>query len=163
MIDEVAVYNRALTADEVKLLYTGESKLATFPVTVAAGATWDMNGVTSTVTSVTGGGSIINGQLAVLQGVYCDSECALHIENPVFADGEGVLNLGFDEDVCAPVNSKIRLFTFDEMSEESAANLQRWTVEGIGDRADLRVGRISIEDNAVYGIVAPKSLTMIVR
>ena len=163
MIDEVAVYNRALTADEVKLLYTGESKLATFPVTVAAGATWDMNGVTSTVTSVTGGGSIINGQLAVLQGVYCDSECALHIENPVFADGEGVLNLGFDEDVCAPVNSKIRLFSFDEMSEESAANLQRWTVEGIGDRADLRVGRISIEDNAVYGIVAPKSLTMIVR
>jgi autotransporter-associated beta strand protein len=163
MIDEVAVYNRALSAEEVGMLYAGEARMATFPVTVAAGATWDMNGVTSTVTSVTGDGSVVNGQLAVSEGVNCGPGRTLHIENPVFADGEGVLDFGYGESEKAPLNRKIRLFTFDEMSEESAANLKMWTVGGIGARAELRIGRIAVEDGVVYGIVSPKSLTLVVR
>ena len=167
MIDEVAIYPRALSADEIALIYSGNAKNAQFPATVCEGAVWDMNCTTAKVTSVTGAGSITNGQLTVAQGICFDlaAQSVLHIENPCFETSEGTLDLGFPEDVKAPLNTPIELFSFDEMSAESAANLEKWSVTGLGLRGENRKAVISVdqEDGVVYATVQPTALFMIVR
>ena len=167
MIDEVAIYPRALSADEIALIYSGNAKNAQFPATVCEGAVWDMNCTTSTVTSVTGAGSITNGQLTVAQGICFDlaAQSVLHIENPCFETSEGTLDLGFPENIKAPLNTPIELFSFDEISAESAANLEKWSVAGLGLRGKNRKAVISVdqEDGVVYATVQPTALFMIVR
>lgn len=167
MIDEVAIYPRALSADEIALIYSGNAKNAQFPATVCEGAVWDMNCTTAKVTSVTGAGSITNGQLTVAQGICFDlaAQSVLHIENPCFETSEGTLDLGFPEDVKAPLNTPIELFSFDEISAESAANLEKWSVTGLGLRGENRKAVISVdqEDGVVYATVQPTALFMIVR
>ncbi|MBR4938437.1 MAG: LamG domain-containing protein, partial [Kiritimatiellae bacterium] len=167
MIDEVAIYPRALSAAEIEQIYSGAAKEPVFPVTVCEGAVWDMNSSTAKVTSVTGAGSITNGQLTVEQGICFDlaAQGVLHIDNPCFATAEGTLDLGFPEDVKAPLDTPIELFTFDEISAESAANLEKWSVTGLGLRGEMRKVSISvdIEDGVVYATVQPTALFMIVR
>lgn len=167
MIDEIAIYPRALSADEIALIYSGNAKNAQFPATVCEGAVWDMNCTTAKVTSVTGAGSITNGQLTVAQGICFDlaAQSVLHIENPCFETSEGTLDLGFPENVKAPLNTPIELFSFDEMSAESAANLEKWSVTGLGLRGENRKAVISVdqEDGVVYATVQPTALFMIVR
>ena len=167
MIDEVAIYPRALSAAEIEQIYSGAAKEPVFPVTVCEGAVWDMNSTTAKVTSVTGAGSITNGQLTVEQGICFDlaAQGVLHIDNPCFATAEGTLDLGVPGAVKAPLDTPIELFTFDEMSEQSAANLEKWSVTGLGLRGKNRKAVISVdqEDGVVYATVQPTALFMIVR
>ena len=167
MIDEVAIYPRALSAAEIEQIYSGAAKEPVFPVTVCEGAVWDMNSSTAKVASVSGSGSITNGQLTVDEGICFDlaAQSVLHIDNPCFATAEGTLDLGFPEDVKAPLDTPIELFTFDEISAESAANLEKWSVTGLGLRGEMRKVSISvdIEDGVVYATVQPTALFMIVR
>lgn len=167
MIDEVAIYPRALSVDEIAQIYSGAAKEAVFPVTVCEGAVWDMNCTTAKVMSVAGAGSITNGQLTVAQGITFDlaAQSVLHIENPCFVTTEGTLDLGFPEDVKAPLNTPIALFTFDEMSAESAANLEKWSAAGLGLRGAMRraVITVDLEEGAVSVTVQPTALFMIVR
>ena len=167
MIDEVAIYPRALSAAEVAQIYSGAAKEAVFPVTVCEGAVWDMNCTTAKVTSVAGAGSITNGQLTVAQAIYLDAsaEGVLHIENPNFESREGTLSLGISEDEKAPLNTPLAILTYREMSEASAANLEKWTLTGLGLRGEYRKARISVDrqECVVYATVEPSGLMLIVR
>ena len=68
LIDEVYLYNRALSAPEIQSLYSnnlvytnsGNVLPAITPVTVAAGATLDVGGVSQTIASLAGGGVVTN-------------------------------------------------------------------------------------------------------
>jgi autotransporter-associated beta strand protein len=74
-IDEVYMYNRALSQAEIKSLYgknsTGTPVLpATTAVTVAAGATLDNNGLSQTIGSLAGAGNVILGDDAAAVGNF---------------------------------------------------------------------------------------------
>ena len=68
LIDEVYMYNRALSATEIQSLYnsnlvftnSGNVLPTTTPVTVAAGATLDVGGVSQTIASLAGVGLVTN-------------------------------------------------------------------------------------------------------
>jgi autotransporter-associated beta strand protein len=72
LIDEVWMFNRALSQAEVQTLYgnnwlttnSGIVLPATTPVSVAAGATLDLGGVAQTITSLSGGGGVTNSAAA---------------------------------------------------------------------------------------------------
>ena len=63
LIDEVYVYDRALTPAEIQLLY-GANKMqplpATTPVSVASGAIFDLTGISQTVALLSGAGRVTN-------------------------------------------------------------------------------------------------------
>jgi autotransporter-associated beta strand protein len=63
LIDEVYVYDRALTPAEIQLLY-GANKMqplpATTPVSVASGAIFDLTGISQTIASLSGAGRVTN-------------------------------------------------------------------------------------------------------
>lgn len=64
LIDEVCVYDRALTLAEVQQLYNANNTqplAATTPVTVAAGANFDLSGYSPTIASLSGAGKVTNG------------------------------------------------------------------------------------------------------
>ena len=76
-LDEVAIYNQALSPAQVATLYAGRTVMplpAATDVTVAAGATLDVNGQTATAASLTGpAGSAVKlgaGQLTVGSGTF---------------------------------------------------------------------------------------------
>jgi autotransporter-associated beta strand protein len=63
LIDEVYVYDRALTLSEVQSLYSTNKIQAlpvTTPVTVASGAIYDLNGISQTIASLSGAGKVTN-------------------------------------------------------------------------------------------------------
>ena len=68
MIDEVYMFNRALSQTEVQLLYannsfstnTGNVLPVTTTVNVASGTTWDVGGVSPTIAALTGSGLVMN-------------------------------------------------------------------------------------------------------
>lgn len=63
LIDEVYVYDRALSLAEVQQLYNANSAqplAATTPVTVAVGANFDLSGFSQTIASLSGAGKVTN-------------------------------------------------------------------------------------------------------
>ncbi|HEX7655305.1 MAG TPA: LamG domain-containing protein, partial [Verrucomicrobiae bacterium] len=68
LIDEVFMFNRALTQNEIQNLYSANTLMTNngnvlppgTAVTVAAGAQLDLGGVTQTISSLTGGGLVTN-------------------------------------------------------------------------------------------------------
>jgi len=66
MIDDVAVFSRALTAGDIAALYAA-AVTPRPPVQVAEAAEYDLLGSTNTTPSVTGGGTISNGTLVVTE------------------------------------------------------------------------------------------------
>ena len=165
MMDDVMIFGRTLSADEVKGLYdeqrTPES-LATPAVAVAPGATWDMNGASNVVTSVTGGGEVLNGTVEIAEAITCAGQ-SLHIANPVITSAAGTIDFGVDDDVRLPRGVPYTLFSYDEMSAASAANLAQWTIAGAGsDMGRLRI-RVYAADGKVYGLVPPAGTTLLLR
>ena len=71
LIDEVYVYDRALTQPEIQLLFNSNTLQplpATTPVSVASGAIFDLTGISQSIGSVSGAGKVTNsaGQSATL-------------------------------------------------------------------------------------------------
>ena len=77
MIDDVAVFARALTSNEVAVLYGTSAPRP--PLRVAASATLDLLGTTNTATSVTGGGTVSNGVLVVTDSLTPDTDSGMAI------------------------------------------------------------------------------------
>ena len=165
MMDDVMIFNRRLSSDEIKALYDAQcapETLAVPAVAVAAGATWDMNGASNKVTSVTGGGSILNGTVEIAESIACEGQ-SLHIAKPVIASATGTLDFGVAADVRMPRGVPYELFAFDEMSAESAANLAQWTIAGAGSDMGRLRARVYVENGKVYGYMPPIGITVTFR
>ncbi|MCQ2390502.1 MAG: LamG domain-containing protein [Kiritimatiellae bacterium] len=165
MMDDVMIFGRTLSADEVKGLYDAQctpESLAIPTVAVAAGAAWDMNGASNVVTSVTGGGEVVNGTIEIAEAITCAGK-SLHIAKPVITSAAGTIDFGVDDTVRLPRGEPYALFSYDEMSAESAANLAQWTVAGAGsDTGRLRI-RVHAEGCTVYGLVPPAGTVLIFK
>jgi hypothetical protein len=106
MIDDVAVFARALSSDEVASLY--ETTTPRPPVRVAEAAALDLLGTSNTTTSVTGGGTVSNGVLTVTDRLTPDTDsgmAVLTIENLAL----GGTNLVYDCTTDAATNDLVRV------------------------------------------------------
>ena len=77
MIDDVAVFARALTSNEVATLYGTSTPRP--PLRVASSATLDLLGTTNIASSVTGSGTISNGVLMVTDSLTPDADSGMAI------------------------------------------------------------------------------------
>jgi hypothetical protein len=78
MIDDVAVFARALSSNEVAALYTTVTAPQP-PLRVASAAVLDLLGTSNTTTSVTGGGTISNGMLTVTDSLTPDVDSGMAV------------------------------------------------------------------------------------
>jgi hypothetical protein len=76
MIDDVAVFARALSSNEVAALYVTVTAPQP-PLRVASAALLDLLGTSNTTTSVTGGGTISNGVLTVTDSLNPDADSGM--------------------------------------------------------------------------------------
>ena len=160
MLDEIAVFSRALGDGEVKALYSAEAAEAVFPVTVAKDAVWDMNASTATVTSVSGAGTVANGRLIVREKLACSpADGTLALADVAFG-ANGTINLGYGD---APrPRGETTLVTFGSVDGESLANLREWTVTGEGTDSRTSVS-VKITERGVTAQVTPRGLMLLVR
>ena len=159
MIDDVAVFARALTAGEVAAMYGTVTPLP--PVRVAEAATFDLLGSSNTTTAVTGGGTVTNGVLAVtetvtpeaagdapvltvenlfLSGTNVTYACAtddltnalVRVTGTLAASGSGTIDLGHGPS--SPIQTPFRrtVMTFGALAPADADVLRGWSVTGDG-------------------------------
>jgi autotransporter-associated beta strand protein len=165
MIDDVAVFARALSADEVAALY--ETTTPRPPVRVAEAAALDLLGTTNVATAVSGGGTISNGVLVVTESLTPESDAGaavLTVENLAFdgtnvtyacatddltnallrvtgtlaVTGGGVIALGHTAE--NPVTTPFRrtVMTYGALDPADAAVLASWAVTGDGVSGSAR-------------------------
>ena len=134
MMDDFAVFSRALTADEVAAMFADSQRAPAPPVAVAAGAVWDMNGCVLATRRLSGAGAVTNGVLSVEGEIALDPEAAqpLHVANPVFPSGEVTVDLGRTAEDPVKTGTRVTVLTFDSLAAASEANVSRWKASGTG-------------------------------
>jgi autotransporter-associated beta strand protein len=132
MIDDVSIYGRALTDDEVLSLYAGACCTSRPPVIVAADATWDMNGGALTTSRLSGGGTISNGVLTVDGAIAPSRGGVLKVGRLAVASADGVVDLGREVGDPIAVPGVIPVVEFEELDAETAANVAHWRVVNTG-------------------------------
>ena len=164
MIDDVAVFARALTSNEVATLYITATPRP--PLRVAASATLDLLGTTNIATSVTGGGTISNGVLVVTDSLTPDTDSGmaiLTVDNLVLSS----TNLVYACTADATTNDLVRItgtlsatnagtIAFGHTSADPLATPFRRTVMTYGtlDPADaLRLSKWKVTGDGVSGSV----------
>lgn len=165
MIDDVAVFARALSADEIAALYDTVVTPRP-PVRVAEAATFDLLGSTNITADVSGGGTISGGVLVVTGSITPESDAGapvLTVENLAF-DGSnvvyacasddatnalvrvtgalsvsesGVIDLGHT--AADPIDTPFRrtVMTYGALDPADAVVMQSWTVTGDGGSGSL--------------------------
>lgn len=133
MMDDVAVFSRALTAEEVAALYAASPRAPAPAVKVAEGATWNMDGSTLATPLLAGAGTVENGTLAVTNAIALDPAAGtpLHVATPVFPTSDVTVDLGRTEDDPVPYG-KITVLTYDTLDGESAGRVRGWKIAGTG-------------------------------
>lgn len=165
MMDDIAVFSRALTAEEVAALYGQSLHVPTPAVKVAKGATWNMNGGSLSTPLLEGAGSVLNGSLAITDAIRLDAtaETPLHVANPVFPSGDVTVDLGHALD--SPVRSgRLTVLTYDTLDEASAAQVTGWKVTGTGRTKEVSaVFSVDTERKAVVVDIASLRTIIILR
>lgn len=162
MVDEVAIYPRALAEDEILSLNTASAQSAAFNLHVADGAVWDMNDSSATVKRASGAGRIVNGNLSITECIVSDpaDTNGLFVANLSLADG-GVFDLGYAEDE-RPEICRRTLVAFGAMDADSRAALSGWTLTNCGDLTKRSLS-LKISADAVNVDVVPVGLRVIIR
>ena len=122
MIDDVAVFNRALSAAEIAAMY--ETMQPRPPLRVAEAAAYDLLGSTNMAPSVTGGVTVSNGVLVVTDPIGPDSAAevaALSIENLVLNSS----NLVYACTVAGQTNDLVRVGGVLEVPETGTVDFGR--------------------------------------
>ena len=162
MVDEVAVYPRRLSEGEIQALYHAQARSGAFDLTVAAGATWNMNASTSTVKRVAGSGTVANGKLTVTERLVTDpaSADALAVDAITFAPG-GAIDLGYAEGERRATGRRT-LLRFSELDEAGRAAVSGWGFVNAG--TDLRSSlSFRVAADGLYLDVTPVGTTFIIR
>lgn len=162
MVDEVAVYPRALAEDEIRSLNTASAQSAALDLHVSRGAVWDMNDSSATVKRASGAGRVVNGNLSVTERIVSDPADAngLFVANLSLADG-GVFDLGYAEDE-RPEICRRTLVSFGDMDAASRAALGGWTLTNCGDLTKRSLS-FRISADAVHVDVVPVGMKVIIR
>lgn len=162
MVDEVAVYPRALSEDEIQSLITASAQSAALDLHVSGGAVWDMNDSSATVKRASGAGRVVNGSLSVTERIVSDpaDTNGLFVANLSLAEG-GVFDLGYDEDE-RPETCRRTLVSFGEMDADSRAALGGWTLTNCGDLTKRSLS-LKISADAVHVDVVPVGMKVIIR
>ena len=161
MLDEVAIYGRALTDAEVAELYRqGTAKSWEFDLAVAEGAVWDMNASTATVRSVSGGGTVRNGKIVVAERLVTTQDAALTVDKVSFG-ADGTIDLGYGETERRTVGSRA-LLTFSELDAEGRLALKGWRLENAGAGTNTSVA-LRVTENAIVLDVIPKGAIVVIR
>ena len=163
MIDEVIVTPRARSADEVKALHEGAQASASFAATVAADATWDLDGTTPTVRSLSGDGAVVNGTIAVTDAISVGERHTLSVERLAVPGADGVLDLGFGTETKPKVGETVEAMSIGEIDEGSLANLRRWTVTGAGRMPEGRSVSLSVDNGVLKATVRGLGSLFIIR
>ncbi len=153
MMDDVSIYGRVLTDDEVALLYANPCRAARPPVNVAEGAAWDMNGGALETPRLSGGGAISNGTLTVTGTIAPAKGCTLKVDVLKVSGQGGVVDLGRAAGDPILVPGVTPVVEFEGLDAESAVNVERWAVanDGIAKphvahvRVDAATSRIVVE------------------
>ena len=153
MMDDIAIFSRALNDEEIASMYASVQKRPVAAVKVSAGATYDMNGGALSVPTLAGAGTVANGALTVTERLRLDPAGTLHVDRVgVAANGAGVIDLGRDEGNPVQAPGEIVLFTYDELDADAVANLGTWerNVTGTGrDDKGAYAVRQDAENNRV--------------
>jgi hypothetical protein len=160
MIDDVAVFARALTSNEVAALYTTVAAPQP-PLRVAAAAALDLLGTSNTTTSVTGCGTVSNGVLTVTGSLSPDADsgmAVLTVENLVLggtnlvyactadaatndlvrvtgtlsATNSGTIALGHTSENPLTTPFRRTVMTYGTLAPADAQRLAQWRVTGDG-------------------------------
>ena len=162
MVDEVAVYPRRLTEVEIQSLYTAQAQSGAFDLTVAGGATWNMNASTSTVKSVTGTGTVSNGKIVVTGRIVTDPAAAGAMAVDALSFGEGgVIDLGYGEDERRAVGRRT-LIGFAELDAAGRAAVKGWSFANAGTDRKSKVSLV-VGEGALYLDVTPVGTAFIIR
>ena len=160
MIDEVAIYNRALTDEDVAELHRqGTAKSRSFDLVVAEGAVWDMNASTATVRSVSGGGTVRNGKMVVAERIVAKPSAVIAVDKLSLGAG-GVIDLGYGADERLAVGTRT-LMTFSELDAEGREAAKSWRFENAGDGRNPVKLRVAA-DSLVLEVI-PSGMAIIIR
>ena len=158
MLDEVAIYNRALTDADVAALYRqGTSKRWEFDLSVAEGAVWDMNASTATVRTVSGGGTVQNGKIVVAERLVTTTDAAIAVDKVSFGTG-GTIDLGYGETERRTKGRRV-LMTFSELDAEGRAAVKGWRLENTGASIGSTI-KLRIVGNALCLDVMPRGIML---
>lgn len=122
MIDDVAIFGRALPADEIAAMY--ETMLPRPRIRVAAATAYDLMGTTTIATSCAGCGTVSNGVLVVGERIEPESSAevaALSVENLTLND----TNLVYACTVSGQTNDLVHVSNILESSEIGTIDLGR--------------------------------------
>ena len=160
MVDEVAVYLRRLSDDEVQSLYAAQTQSGAFDLAVAQGATWDMNASTSTVKTVSGSGTVTNGKLVISEKLVVDlSAGALAVDKLSFGE-HGVVDLGCEE-TDRLATGRFAILTFNELDAEGRTALGGWTMTNAGRNS--KCVNLAVEGNTLFCNVTPRGTVILLR
>lgn len=167
MMDDIAIFSRALNDEEIASLYASVQKTPVAAVKVSAGATYDMNGGELVVPMLAGAGTVANGALTITERLQLDPAGTLHVDRVgVAANSAGVIDLGRDEGNPVRVPSEVVLFTYDELDAGAVANLGTWlhNVTGTGrDYKGAYAVRHDVENKRVVLELQGSRMVIIIR
>lgn len=162
MIDDVAVFARALSADEIAAMY--ETAIPRVPVRVAEAATLDLLESTNLATEVSGGGTISNGTLVVTERLEPQGDgevAALTVGHLVL----GSTNLVYACTVTEQTNDMVRVSGALDVAETGTIDLGRTSLDplatplrrtvmlfgSIGTSDAQRLGRWKVTGDGITG------------
>ncbi len=161
MIDEVAIYNRALTDEDIAELGRRDgAKSWDFDLIVAEGAVWDMNASTATIRSLSGGGTVQNGKIVVTGSLATSRTAPIAVDKVSFGEG-GVIDLGYGATERRTVGSRA-LMTFSELDAEGRAAVKGWRLENAGAGTNTSA-KLRITENALVLDVCPLGACIVIR
>ena len=180
LLDSVQFYSQALTAAQVAALYQGQNPTApqvlpsTTDVTIASGATLDVNGMTQTIASLSGptGANVAlgAGQLTVSSANSTQFSGAISGSGSLIKAGTGALTLAGANSYAGPTTvngGTLRISTTGSLSSAAAVTVNGGTLDVAAGRsaavklASLSIGaggNVDVNDNdLVIGSATSKS------
>ena len=165
MIDDVAIYNRALSADEIAVMY--ETMLPRPPVSVAVGAELDLMGSTNITPTVTGGGVISDGTLVVTESLSPESgadsatlsianlvldgtnlvyNCStddetndiIHVAGSLSVEETGTIDFGLSSAEAVSTPYRRTVMTYGTLDPADALKIEQWEITGDGANSALK-------------------------
>lgn len=164
MIDDIAVYRRALTEAEIARYRSERSAAATPAIAVADGATLDLRGGAVSAPALSGGGTV-EGGVTVLGRLVADGDGPIHVRDLAFGEG-GTVDLAFAEGERARGGYSRVVATFETLGADAEAALRTWAVTGFGRDGESRWrGRLGVDRaaKAVTATIDGPGLVFVIR
>lgn len=131
-MDEVAVFARALSDEEVAAMYAESATASATPVVeVASGASLDVGTAELACDTLAGGGTITSGIVTVADSIEWSGATPLTVSALAVSSDAGSVSCNHDEENPLAIKSAYPIVA-GTLDATSAANLARWTVTDTG-------------------------------